>query len=259
MREDRAKRLIIDTGSNVSILKPGVSCGEIKESLLKPFGVTGEALDVVGQQQLSFTLGGQRLNHPFLICPLPTETAVLLGMDFLEKSGAEISFKDRILTWSGKPEALKESPGTRMKHTALTVFTQVKARHRPRSKQPKESSLTNNSTRGSQEETAPGLEEVWLVRSVENVTIEPRCRQIVTGRLEEKRGRASPHWCVWSTAHIPIYGILPVRVITRVGLSITQPEHSKAPIPNSRTHVMLANFGDSPITIPKSTVLGIAE
>ena len=146
-----------------------------------------------------------------------------------------------------------------MKHTALTVFTQVKARHSPRSKQPKESSLTNNSTRGSQEETAPGLEEVWLVRSVENVTIEPICRQIVTGRLEGKKGQSFPSLVCVEPAHIPIYGILPVRVITRVGLSITQPEHSKAPIPNSRTHVMLANFGDSPITIPKSTVLGIAE
>ena len=152
--EGRAKRLIIDTGSNVSILQPGVSSNEIKESLLKPFGVTGEAMDVVGQQLVSFTLGGQGLNHSFLVCPLPTETAGLLGMDFFLKFGAEISFKDRILTWSGKPEALKESPGTRMKHTALTVFTRVKARHSPRSKQPKESSSTNNSTRGSQEETA---------------------------------------------------------------------------------------------------------
>jgi len=80
--EGRPKRLIIDTGSNVSILQPDVSDSEVKESLLKPFGVTGEALDIVGQQQVSFTLGGQRLNHSFLVCPLPTETAGLLDMDF---------------------------------------------------------------------------------------------------------------------------------------------------------------------------------
>ena len=168
---------------------------------------------------------------------------------------AEISFEKRILTLSGKPEALKENPGTRMKHTALTVFTQVKARHSPRLKQPKESSLTNNSSRGSQEETVPGSEEVWLVRSVENVTIEPRCQQIVTGRLEGKKGQSFPSLVCVEPAHIPIHGILPARVITRVGLNKTQPEHSKTPVPNSRTHVMLANFGDSPITIPKSTVL----
>ena len=133
----------------MSILQPGVSSSEIKESLLKPFGVTGEALDVVGQQLVSFTLGGQRQNHSFLVCPLPSETAGLLGMDFFEKFGAEISFKDRILTWSGKPEALRVRPGTRVRHTAFTVFTRDKAGHSPRSKQPEESSLNNNSTRGT--------------------------------------------------------------------------------------------------------------
>jgi TRAP-type uncharacterized transport system substrate-binding protein len=84
--EGRAKRLIIDTGSNVSILQPGVSNRELKESLLKRFGVTGDDLDVRGQQQVSFTLRGQRLDHLFLVCPLPTETAGLLGMDFFENT-----------------------------------------------------------------------------------------------------------------------------------------------------------------------------
>ena len=146
-----------------------------------------------------------------------------------------------------------------MKHTAPTVFMQDKARHSPRSKQPKESSLTNNSKGSTQEDTAPSLDQVWLVRSAENVTIEPRCRQIVIAKLEGKKGQSFPTLVCVEPAHIPMHGILPARVITRVGLSITQPEHNKAPIPNSRTHVMLVNFGDSPITIPKSTVLGIAE
>jgi len=66
----------------VSILQPGVSSSEIQESLLKPFRVTVEALDVVGRQLVSFTLGEKGLNHTFLVCPLPTEVAVLLGMDF---------------------------------------------------------------------------------------------------------------------------------------------------------------------------------
>ena len=87
-----------DTGSNVSILQPGVSSSEVKESLLKPFGLTGEVLDVIGHQQVSFTLGGRRLDHLFLVCPLPTETAGLLGMDFFEKLGAEISHEKRTLT-----------------------------------------------------------------------------------------------------------------------------------------------------------------
>jgi len=146
-----------------------------------------------------------------------------------------------------------------VRHTALTVFTRDKAGHSPRSKQPEESSLTNNSTRGTQKDTASSLDQVWLVRSAENVTIKPRCRQIVTGTLEGKKGQSFPSLVCVEPAQIPIHGILPARVITRVGLSITQPEQDNAPVPNSRTHVMLANFGDSPITIPKSTVLRIAE
>ena len=118
--EGRAKRLIIHTGSNVSVLQPGVSSSEIKESPLKPFGVTGEDLDGRGQQQVSFTLGGQRLDHLFLVCPLPTETPGLLGMDFFEKLGAEVSFK-RTLTLSGRPEIQTEHSGTHVKHVAFSV------------------------------------------------------------------------------------------------------------------------------------------
>jgi len=142
--EGRAKRLIIDTGSNVSILQPGVSSSEIQESLLKPFGVTGEDLNVRGQQQVSFTLGGHRLDHVFLVCPLPTETAGLLGMDFFEKLGAEISFKKRTLTLSDRPEIQTEHSGMHAKHVAFRVFTQGKARHGSKPKQGKESSLARH-------------------------------------------------------------------------------------------------------------------
>jgi len=89
--EGRAKRLILDTGSNVSILQPGVSNREIQESPLKPFGVTGEALEVVGQQLVSFTLGGKGLNHTFLVCPLPTEVAGLLVWIFLKNSEQKLA------------------------------------------------------------------------------------------------------------------------------------------------------------------------
>jgi hypothetical protein len=259
--EGRAKRLIIDTGSNVSILQPGVSNRKVKESLLKPFGVTGEDLDIRGQQQVSFTLGGQRLDHLFLVCPIPTETAGLLGMDFFEKLGAEISFEKRTLTLSDRPEIQTEHSGTRMKHVALTVFTQGETRHSAKDKQGKESSLAKHPSECLQTEAVHNVEKVWLVKAAENVTIEPRCRQVVTGRLEGEKGQSLPSLVCVEPAHIPIQGIHPARVITRVGLDtrVTQPEYFKTPVPNSRAYVMLANFSDTPIMIPKSTVLGVAE
>jgi hypothetical protein len=70
----KLKRLIIDTGSNVSILQPGVSRRDIRVTAMKPYGVTGEALDIKGQQFVSFVLGGRKFSHTFLVCPIPTDT-----------------------------------------------------------------------------------------------------------------------------------------------------------------------------------------
>ena len=60
---------------------------------LRPFGVTGESLDVKFRQLVSFTLGERNFDHMFLVCPLPTEAAGLICTDFLEKTGAEINFE----------------------------------------------------------------------------------------------------------------------------------------------------------------------
>ena len=75
------RRLILDTGPNVSILQPRVSTGDIKITSAKPYGVTGEDLDIKGQQSISFTLNGSEYSHTFLICSHFTDVAGLLGTD----------------------------------------------------------------------------------------------------------------------------------------------------------------------------------
>jgi hypothetical protein len=57
----------------------------------KRHGVTGEALDIKGIQSFSFSLKVREYTHAFLVCPLPTEAAGLLGTDFLENAGANIA------------------------------------------------------------------------------------------------------------------------------------------------------------------------
>ena len=69
------RSLIKDTGSDVSILQPGISNASIRDTTLRPYGVTGETLDVRGRQTVSVGLGGQKFDHTFLVCPLPTEAA----------------------------------------------------------------------------------------------------------------------------------------------------------------------------------------
>ena len=82
----------MDTGSNVSIIQPGISTGDIRVTSAKPYGVTGETLDIKGQRFVPFTLEGREYRHPFLVHQLPTDEAGLLGIDFFEKTGAEINF-----------------------------------------------------------------------------------------------------------------------------------------------------------------------
>jgi hypothetical protein len=46
--EGMSRRLILDTGSNISILQPGVSRGDIKVTTMEPYGVTGDVRDIRG-------------------------------------------------------------------------------------------------------------------------------------------------------------------------------------------------------------------
>jgi len=91
--EGMSRSLIIDTASNVPILKPAVSGRGVKISQKIPHSLTREALDVKDLQKVIFLLNRREYTHTFLVCSLPTEAAGLLGTDFLEKFGAVIDFE----------------------------------------------------------------------------------------------------------------------------------------------------------------------
>jgi len=93
--------------------------------------VTVENLDIKGRQFVSFTLQGLEYRHPFLVCPLPTDPAGLLGMDFFEKTVAEINFEcgKVSLTDIDKVSWVYRLPP--VGHATLTVFSEAKVRHSP--------------------------------------------------------------------------------------------------------------------------------
>ena len=66
--EGKVRVMVIDTGSNISLVQPGVSKSEVRHTDVRPYGVTGETLDVKGRQAVSFVLGGREFNHEFLAC-----------------------------------------------------------------------------------------------------------------------------------------------------------------------------------------------
>jgi len=73
--EGVALRLILDTGSNVSIMQPGISGSDVQVTHIRPYRVTGKVLNIKGQQTVSFVVDGRKFNHMFLVCSLSTDAA----------------------------------------------------------------------------------------------------------------------------------------------------------------------------------------
>jgi hypothetical protein len=98
---------------------------------MRPYGVTGETQDINGRQAVSFVLGGHEFNHQYLVCSLPTEAEVLLGMDFLKESGAIVDLECNKMSLADIEKVPRANGTTLNKSTAITVFMEGKEGHRP--------------------------------------------------------------------------------------------------------------------------------
>jgi hypothetical protein len=185
--EGMARRLILDTGYNVSIMQPGISTGDVRVTSTRPYGVTGETLDIIGQQLVSFTLEGRQYRHPFLVCALPTDAAGLLGTDFFEKTGAEINFECRKMSLTDIDRVSRVYSVPPVGHASLTVFAEGKVRHSPQPSklETKHTIEQFSASLGFEKTVQPG--KSWLVKATENITVAPRCRQIVLGKFESEK------------------------------------------------------------------------
>jgi hypothetical protein len=199
----------------------------------------------------------------FLVYSLPTDAAGLLGTDFLNKASVSIDFGCGKMSLADNAKAPSECKVSPTRGAALTIFTAGKEGHSP---QP---CLREARHKDKQFSASPHCEqtavqnETWLVKAEENIPIAPRCLQIVTGIVESGKEQKLPPLICIQPVQIPIEGILPARALPRV----EQPEYVMTSQdeckPTRRLHscacVMVANFSDEALTIPKATVLGIAE
>jgi hypothetical protein len=80
--------LILDTGSNISIFQPGMSTRDVRCTSVKPYGITGETLEIRGQQTVFFEFKKHKFRHSFYVYSLTTKATVLIGMDLMEKTSA---------------------------------------------------------------------------------------------------------------------------------------------------------------------------
>jgi hypothetical protein len=114
------KLVIVDTGSSISLVQPGIFSSEVKETRLSPFRVTGDTLAVEGEQDAEFSLDSQYFSHRFYVCALPTEAYGILGSDFLVKCDGHLDLEKRELRL--KQPSLSRRTHKPSDQLAFTIF-----------------------------------------------------------------------------------------------------------------------------------------
>ena len=92
---------MVDTGAMVSLIQPGISRAQMQPCDVQARGVTCTQLDILGEQEVKFILRNSdnymEFVHTFVVSPLKRCSSGILGMDFLQRVGAEISLTSRSL------------------------------------------------------------------------------------------------------------------------------------------------------------------
>jgi hypothetical protein len=93
----RERNSIVDTGSSISLVQPGICSSKLTPTDVTPFGVTGEGLNILGEQLLTLEVGDWRYRHRFCVCSLATQADGIIGLDMLESLGAHVDLENRQL------------------------------------------------------------------------------------------------------------------------------------------------------------------
>jgi len=170
--EGMSRSLILDTGSNISIMQPSISRRNVQVTTLEPYGVTGDVLDIRGQQSVTFLLNGSEFTHS-LVCSLPAKAAGLLGTDFMDRLGAKIDFECGKMSFAGIDRVPQVNSVSSIGHVVLTVFPRGEAGRSPQVKEKEAWHIDEQFSASPRTEIARTQDKSWLVRATENVTIQP--------------------------------------------------------------------------------------
>jgi len=140
--------------------------------------VTGEILDVKGRQTYSLGLVGRNYNRKFLVFPVPTEAAGLLGTDFLEGRSAHTNFEDGKMLFKNTVKDNRAQGDTFGERRFLTVLTPGKEGHSPQPKRQTEKTKDERFLESTKLEKPTSQIRTWLVKALENVVLAPRCKQV---------------------------------------------------------------------------------
>ena len=90
---------------------------------METYGVTGDTLDIKGQQTVTFLMNGSSFTHAFLVCSLPATAGGLLCTDFLSRLGAKLDFERSKMSISVINNAPRGFNAPQKGHVALTAFS----------------------------------------------------------------------------------------------------------------------------------------
>jgi hypothetical protein len=98
------------------------------------------------------------------------------------------------------------------------------------------------------------------------VTIAPKCRHVVTVKLDSLEKIVNPSSVCIEPATVPIHGIFAAPALSKVGaasqdtnLLTLQPAQARTVTPANSFQIMPTNLSREELTLPKATVLGVAE
>jgi len=200
--------LIVESGSSCSLLQPGVAEVPLESTTFEPFGVTGDSLDIVGEQQVLFQMRRVTFSRSFLICKLPTSADGIIGLNFLTPRQARLDLgslslrvclHSNLVLVSSQHEALLEGCKQKEGRGLITHVTIPQNPSWDGSVEPACIKSTRNSNlRNFGGETPPKTKEInlqphevvlndseaWTVISKETVVLQPRAKRTVLGKVQ---------------------------------------------------------------------------
>ena len=91
------KTLILDTGSSISLIQPGVSSNRIRATNVTSFGVTGDELSIKGKQDVELQITSRYYRRSFCVYTLPTDAGGIISIDFFSATNAKLDLENQEL------------------------------------------------------------------------------------------------------------------------------------------------------------------
>ena len=182
--DNEPRHFLIDTASSICLIQPNVSSVEVRASDIAPIGITGDRLQLQGEQLVEFRLGCRKFSQKFGVCALPTSCDGVLGTNFLIANNARVDLMNQRLQVS----QTSKGPGSEIfTDVAYTLFPAGGGQDGQSAQQEATDELKSEPCTeekpASQVSDRPNRQE-GLVTLPASVKLAHRAKQILIGRLE---------------------------------------------------------------------------